>query len=1083
MYGTALSSNQLNATANVPGNFIYNPAAGTVLNAGTNTLSVIFTPTDTVDYASVTDTMSLIVQGTPVISWTNPASIAYGSPLTSNQLNAAANVPGNFAYNPATGTVLSTGANTLSVIFTPTDTIDYTSVTDTVSVMVLPAPLTVTAANASRAYGQINPVFTGTITGVQNGDNITATYSCSATTNSPVGTYAITPSLVDPNDLETNYAVTNNNGTLTITIAIPILAWTNPAPIIYGAPLTSNQLNATTGVLGSFAYSPTNGTVLNAGTDTLSVIFTPTDTVDYASVTASVSLVVLPASLTVIAASTNRPVGAPNPVFSGTIAGVTNGDNITATFSCSATTNSPEGAYAITPALVDPNNRQTNYMVDLVNGTLTVEPVPIIVTQPQSQMGLVGTNVTFSVAATNTPALPSVNSGTLQLWLRADAGVVTNSAGQVSQWQDQSGNANHASQSTTSLQPTLVSAAGLGGEAAVRFNGIQDNVNGSYLSGTGQIGVPNAMTVFMLYNAFSTANNQNMMWEIGVPGQGSAGRNAWINAGDLLFTFWANDYFLSFVVPTDTYRIRTDRLDTNLDTLDIFDTTAAITNHFTISTSGAGTPGAGYYVGGFNSSVSGVGSSRNFNGDIAELICYQGYLSETDRQAVTGYLEQKYYQNGSPSSLSYQWQFNGTNIANATNSTLSLPSVSLAQAGSYQAVVTGTYGSVTSNPALLDVRPILVSTNGGSLTGTNYTFVGPTTVSFVTGFTNGSMYYTLDGSQPSFLTSFYQSLFTIEQSSLLRAVAYSADFSQYGEMPPIAITIIPVYGITYIPSPGGSVSVSPSNSVYETGSQVNLQATPNPGWTFLNWQGDCSGGNTNFTLTVNSPKIVQAVFGTSLSETVAGNGTLAVNPSSSLYPYGATVRLTANPASGYAFGTWGNAAAGIGTNPLYFTITNAAPVISALFVPLSGNQVSLTIQTSGNGQVQANPLANAYALNSTVALTAFPDAGQKFLGWSGNASGGSTNYSLTMNQSQTVIAMFSHAPSLSVKAPLNGLFYSGFRLTITSDFGAVCDLEASTNLSSWYSVATVTNTYGASQFTDPEATTNNATFYRSILSP
>jgi hypothetical protein len=39
-YGTALSGTQLNATANVPGVFVYTPAAGTVLTAGTQTLSV-----------------------------------------------------------------------------------------------------------------------------------------------------------------------------------------------------------------------------------------------------------------------------------------------------------------------------------------------------------------------------------------------------------------------------------------------------------------------------------------------------------------------------------------------------------------------------------------------------------------------------------------------------------------------------------------------------------------------------------------------------------------------------------------------------------------------------------------------------------------------------------------------------------------------------------------------------------------------------------------------------------------------------------------------------------------------------------
>src|SRR5208282_3765614 len=79
-----------------------------------------------------------------------------------------------------------------------------------------PAPLTVAAANANRLYGQINPVFAGTITGLMNGDDITAIYSCSATSTSPTGAYPIIPSLVDPNNSETNYTVTLVNGTLTV---------------------------------------------------------------------------------------------------------------------------------------------------------------------------------------------------------------------------------------------------------------------------------------------------------------------------------------------------------------------------------------------------------------------------------------------------------------------------------------------------------------------------------------------------------------------------------------------------------------------------------------------------------------------------------------------------------------------------------------------------------------------------------------------------------------------------------------------------------------------------------------------------
>src|SRR5581483_5911609 len=60
-----------------------------------------------------------------------------------------------------------------------------------------PAPLTVTVNSATRAYGDPNPVFSGTITGIKNGDNITATYSTAATVTSPAGTYSITATLSD----------------------------------------------------------------------------------------------------------------------------------------------------------------------------------------------------------------------------------------------------------------------------------------------------------------------------------------------------------------------------------------------------------------------------------------------------------------------------------------------------------------------------------------------------------------------------------------------------------------------------------------------------------------------------------------------------------------------------------------------------------------------------------------------------------------------------------------------------------------------------------------------------------------------
>jgi hypothetical protein len=122
---------RLNASSLVAGSFSSSPVAGTVLNAGSQTLSVSFTPTDTTDYTSATASVTLTVsKATPKITWAKPAMIIYGTRLNSTQLDAkaAANVKaadGTYAYTPKAGTALNAGTNLLTVVFMPTDTSNY----------------------------------------------------------------------------------------------------------------------------------------------------------------------------------------------------------------------------------------------------------------------------------------------------------------------------------------------------------------------------------------------------------------------------------------------------------------------------------------------------------------------------------------------------------------------------------------------------------------------------------------------------------------------------------------------------------------------------------------------------------------------------------------------------------------------------------------------------------------------------------------------------------------------------------------------------------------------------------------------
>lgn len=299
-YGTALSSVQLDATASVAGTFVYTPAAGTVLTAGSHTLNVTFTPTDSTDYTTATASVTLVVgQATPTIVWPTPAAIAYGTALSGAQLDATASssggsVAGTFTYSPAAGTVLTTGTHTLTVTFNPTDTTDYTAATGSVTINVTgdapsitwtqPAaitygtPLSASQLNATATYGN------ATVAG-------TYVYSPAAGTILPAGTQTLTVTFV-PTD-STDYASATATTTIVVNQAVPYISWLSPAPIDYGTPLSSTQLDATTSIPGTFVYSPGAGTVLSTGIQNISVTFYPTDTNDYTTAMAGVTITVL----------------------------------------------------------------------------------------------------------------------------------------------------------------------------------------------------------------------------------------------------------------------------------------------------------------------------------------------------------------------------------------------------------------------------------------------------------------------------------------------------------------------------------------------------------------------------------------------------------------------------------------------------------------------------------------------------------------------------------------------------------------------------------------------------------------------
>ena len=295
VYGTALSGAQLNATASVPGTFVYTPAAGTVLSGGSNTVVVTFTPSDAVNYKATTASTNVLVsQATPVIQWAAPSSIVSGTALSSAQLNATANVAGSFTYSPAAGTVLPVGNSTLNVTFTPSNATNYTQISASTSVTVAPvvpaAPVLSWPVPASITYGsalsstQLNA--SASVPG-----RFVYTPSAGTVLNAGVTTLLATFTPADG----VNYKTATVSSYVTISRASPSIQWSTPGAIAYGTALSGTQLNASANVPGSYRYTPASGTVLPAGSNTLSVTFTPADPVNYTSASASTSVIVAPA--------------------------------------------------------------------------------------------------------------------------------------------------------------------------------------------------------------------------------------------------------------------------------------------------------------------------------------------------------------------------------------------------------------------------------------------------------------------------------------------------------------------------------------------------------------------------------------------------------------------------------------------------------------------------------------------------------------------------------------------------------------------------------------------------------------------
>jgi len=133
--------------------------------------------------------------------------------VTVGSADGASSVPASLRAVMAAGA----GTASLTATFTPAAGSPYGSGSGSAALTVGPAPLTITADDAGRVFGQPDPAFTVTPSGLVNGDTLaslggTLTVATSATQASAPGAYPLTPGGLSSPD----YVITFKAGTLTI---------------------------------------------------------------------------------------------------------------------------------------------------------------------------------------------------------------------------------------------------------------------------------------------------------------------------------------------------------------------------------------------------------------------------------------------------------------------------------------------------------------------------------------------------------------------------------------------------------------------------------------------------------------------------------------------------------------------------------------------------------------------------------------------------------------------------------------------------------------------------------------------------
>ncbi len=209
----------------------------------------------------------------------------------------------------------------------------------------------------------------------------------------------------------------------------------------------------------------------------------------------------------------------------------------------------------------------------------------------------------------------------------------------------------------------------------------------------------------------------------------------------------------------------------------------------------------------------------------------------------------------------------------------------------------------------------------------------------------------------------------------------------------------------------GTVDIEPEQDEYEEGTEVTLTANPDEDWGFVEWTGTDETGE-EITISMDEDKTITAVFEEDvvvdtyiLTVNIDGEGTVDIDPDQDEYEEGTDVTLTAYPDDGWEFDGWTGDETGTETT-ITFEMDEDKTITAVFEEDVVQDTYTLTVDTDGEGTVDIDPEQDEYEEGTDVTLTAYPDEGWEFDGWTGDETGTETTITFEMDEDKTITAVF-----------------------------------------------------------------------------